>query len=88
MLDKAEYKAISDKAVRVIGSEIILAMSAAQRRLLNRALTKIVERTGSASKITDEEIEGQYEMIVEHARPAGSHEHPLQQISHLLHWAI
>lgn len=88
MLDKAEYKAISEKAVRVIGPDIILAMSTAQRGILNLALTRIVERTGSAAKITDAEIEGQYEMIVEHALPAGSHEHLLQQISHLLHWAI
>jgi hypothetical protein len=77
VLDKAEYKAISHQAVRVIGRDVILAMSTAQRGLLNCALTRIIERTGSASKITDAEIEGQYEMIVEHVLPTGSHEHLL-----------
>lgn len=77
MVDASEYKAISDKAVRVIGADTILSMSTAQRGLLNRALTRIVEKRGSASNVTEAEIEGQYDQIVEHVLPTGSHEHLL-----------
>jgi hypothetical protein len=77
----SEYRKISDKAVKVIGVEAILAMSPPQRGLLNNALDRLVVKRGSAENVTDDEILGQYEQIVDYALPTGTHEHLLQQLS-------
>jgi|GEM_PF-2656333 len=76
-IEKWMYKAISEKAVRVLGSAVIRAMSTPQIGLLNRELDWILERHQSVDTITDAEIEGAYEMIVCYALPTGSHEHLL-----------
>ena len=54
------HKKISDRAVRVIGEEIILTMSPPQRGLFNKALDRLVERAGSTLKVPDAERERQY----------------------------
>ena len=70
-----DYDALSAKAVQVIGRETILAMSRAQAGLLNKALSRLLERRGSVAAVTDAEIEGQYEQIVLYVLPTGTHEH-------------
>jgi len=79
MIEQTQYDAISHKAVQVIGRDLIRQMSAPQRGLLNKALNRLLERhKGSADSVTKDEIEGQYEMIVRHVLPTGSHEHLLK----------
>ena len=74
-----DYDALSAKAVRVIGDDVILAMSRAQAGLLNKALSRLLERRGSVAAVSDAEIEGQYEQIVMYVLPTGSHEHLSEQ---------
>jgi hypothetical protein len=76
-----EYKKLSNQAAKVIGAETILAMSPPQRGLLNQALDRLIARRGFAATITDEEIIGQYELIVDYALPTGTHEHLLDGLS-------
>lgn len=79
MSDQTQYETISHKAVSVIGREQIIRMSSAQRGLLNKGLKEILERHhGDANSVTPDEIEGEYEMIVKHVLPTGSHEHLLK----------
>ena len=75
--DKTHYETISHRAVRVLGTQTIDRMSDPQVGLLNKELKYLVDRHQSADKVTDAEIEGAYEMIVQHALPTGSHEHLL-----------
>jgi len=77
MLDKSQYKLISQRAVQVLGAQTIDRMSSPQIGLLNKSLDRILERRKSADLVTDAEIEGAYEMIVMYALPTGSHEHLL-----------
>ncbi len=77
MLDKSQYKLISQRAVQVLGTQTIDRMSSPQRGLLNKSLDRILERRKSVDLVTDAEIEGAYEMIVMYALPTGSHEHLL-----------
>jgi len=77
MLDKSQYKLISQRAVQVLGTQTIDRMSSPQIGLLNKSLDRILERRKSADLVTDAEIEGAYEMIVMYALPTGSHEHLL-----------
>jgi hypothetical protein len=77
MIDKSQYKLISQRAVQVLGSQTIHRMSDPQVGLLNKELKYLVDRHQSADKVTDAEIEGAYEMIVMYALPTGSHEHLL-----------
>ena len=77
VIDKMHYKIISHRAVQVLGRETRDRMSDPQVGLLNNELNYLVERHQSADKVTDAEIEGAYEMIVQHALPTGSHEHLL-----------
>ena len=74
-IDQTQYKILSDKAVKVLSRDVILQMSRAQQGLLNKALNRLLEEAGSADKVTPAEIEGQYEQIVMHVLPTGSHEH-------------
>lgn len=76
-----EYKKISDRAVKVIGAETIIAMSSPQRGLLNQALERLIIRYGNAEGISDVEIIGQYELIIDYALPTGTHEHLLGGLS-------
>jgi len=78
-IDKTQYDAMSHRAVKVIGKEVILSMSPAQRGLLNKALTRVLDRhKGDVDSVTDLEIVGQWEQIMHHVLPTGSHEHLLQ----------
>lgn len=76
-----EYQKISFKAVKVIGVETILSMSSPQRGLLNAALDRLLTKRGSAESVTDDEIVGQYEQIVDYALPTGTHEHLLVELT-------
>jgi hypothetical protein len=73
-----DYVAFSAKAVRVIGHDLILAMSEPQAGLLNKALDRLLLRRGSVKAVTDAEIEGQYEQIVMYVLPTGAHEYLLE----------
>lgn len=77
-IDQTQYKILSDKAVKVLSRDVILQMSRPQQGLLNKALNRLLEEAGSADKVTPAEIEGQYEQIVMHVLPTGSHEHFLK----------
>lgn len=77
-IDQTQYDAISLKAARVISPEVIRSMSSAQRGLFNQALGRVLERhKGNAKSVTDLEILGQWEQIMHHVLPTGSHEHLL-----------
>jgi len=76
--DQMQYDALSDKAVEVLGHKVIDRMSDAQVGLLNNALARLLARAGSVDKVTPAQIEGQYEQIVMHVLPTGSHEHFLK----------
>jgi hypothetical protein len=73
-----DYDALSVKAARVIGHDLILAMSEPQAGLLNKALDRLLLLHGSVETVTDAEIEGQYEQIVMYVLPTGAHEHLLE----------
>ena len=79
MLEPIDYKKISEKAVKVIGAKVICSMSPPQRGLLNNALERLIAKRGSAECVSDDEILGQYERIVDYALPAGTHEHLLDE---------
>ena len=81
MPDPIEYKKISEKAVKVIGAKAIRSMSPSQRGLLNNALERLIVKRGSAESVTEDEILGQYEQIVDHVLPTGSHEHLLGELT-------
>ena len=76
--DQIQLDALSVKAVKVLGHKAVDAMSKAQAGLLNRALDRLLAEAGSVDKVTPAEIEGQYEQIVMHVLPTGSHEHFLK----------
>jgi len=60
------YYNLSKRAVEVIGRDVILSMLPPQRGLLNKGLTEMLHRRkGDLSAITDDEIIGEYAMIVE-----------------------
>jgi hypothetical protein len=69
-LTQDDYTRLAHKAVRVIGSQRILDMSKAQTRLLDGSLARILRKTGSVEAVTDLELIGAYEMIVEHVLPS------------------
>jgi len=77
-IDQTQYDTLSNKAVEVLGYEAIDRMSDAQAGLLNKALDRLLEEAGAVDKVTPAEIEGQYEQIVMHVLPTGSHEHFLK----------
>ena len=69
ILTPADYERLSEKAVKVIGRNQIDAMSNAQINLLNGSLDRILRSHGTVDTITDLELIGAYEMIVEHVLP-------------------
>ena len=52
--------------MRVIGKDRIDGLSPAQINLLNYSLGRIIARRGSAEAVTEMELIGAYEMIVDH----------------------
>lgn len=69
ILTPADYEQLTAKAVKVIGLDQIDAMSKAQISLLNGSLDRILRVHGTIDTITDLELIGAYEMIVEHVLP-------------------
>ena len=77
-IDQTQYGVLSSRAVKVLGREAILTMSSAQQGLLNKALDRLLARhQGNPDSVTDLEILGQWEQIMHHVLPTGSHEHLL-----------
>jgi len=67
---------LSLKAVKILGKDVVDKMSDAQVGLLNKALDRLLTRhKGKVDSVTPAEIEGQYEQIMMHVLPTGSHEH-------------
>ncbi len=69
ILTPADYQRLSEKAVEVIGRNQIDAMSNAQINLLKGSLDRILRRHGTVGTITDLELIGAYEMIIEYVLP-------------------
>lgn len=80
MPEPVEYKKISEKAVKVICAKTIHSMSPPQRGLLNNVLERLIAKRGSAESISEDEILGQYEQIVDFVLPTGAHEHLLDEL--------
>ena len=77
-IEQTQLDALSHKAVKVLGNQTINQMSDPQVNLLDRALGRLLERhQGNVDSVTPAEIEGQYEQIMYHVLPTGSHEHYL-----------
>ena len=75
-IDQTLLDALSHKAVEVLGREVILQMSKPQLNLLDQALGRVLKHhNGDAASVTPEEIVGQWEQIMYHVLPTGSHEH-------------
>ena len=78
-IDQTQYAALSRRAEKVIGPKAVAQMSDAQLGLFNKALDRVLLRhQGNAESVTDLEILGQWEQIMHHVLPTGSHEHLLQ----------
>ena len=69
VLTQDDYDRLSNKAVSVIGQDRIDVLSRAQTNLLNVSLDRIIKRRGSVEAVTDMELIGAYEMIVDHVCP-------------------
>ena len=69
VLTQDDYDRLSNKAVSVIGQDRIDVLSRAQTNLLNVSLDRIIKRRGSVEAVTDMELIGAYEMIVDHVFP-------------------
>ena len=70
VLTQDDYDRLSNKAVSVIGQDRIDVLSIAQTNLLNASLDRIIKGRGSVEAVTDMELIGAYEMIVDHVFPA------------------
>jgi uncharacterized protein (DUF1778 family) len=75
MNDQTQYSALSRKAEKVIGQAQVDQMSDAQLGAFNAALDRLLEKRKSVEAVTPAEIEGQWEQIMHHVLPTGSHEH-------------
>ena len=71
VLNQDDYDQLSQKAVRVIGKDRIDGLSPVQTRLLNSSLDRIIAKRGSVEAVTEMELIGAYEMIVDHVFPEG-----------------
>ena len=69
VLTQDDYDRLSNKAVSVIGQDRIDVLSIAQTNLLNASLDRIIKGRGSVEAVTDMELIGAYEMIVDHVFP-------------------
>ena len=65
-MPQSEY---STRILKALGDQRLQATSARQRRLMDRAYSRLLEERGSLEKITDEEIVGIYELITEEVSP-------------------
>jgi len=79
-VEQTWLETLSHKAVKVLGHNVIDRMSDPQVNLLDRALARLVAKMGPAEAVSDLEIEGQYEQIMYHVLPTGSHEHFFEKI--------
>ena len=70
VLMQDDYDRLSNKAVSVIGQDRIDVLSIAQTNLLNASLDRIIKGRGSVEAVTDMELIGAYDMIVDHVFPA------------------
>jgi len=70
VLTQDDYDGLSHKAVHVIGRGKISALSNTQTNLLNASLDRILRSRGSVEAVTDMELIGAYEMIVDHVFPS------------------
>ena len=70
VLTQDDYDRLSNKAVSVIGQDRIDVLSIAQTNLLNASLDRIIKGRGSVEAVTDMELIGAYDMIVDHEFPA------------------
>ena len=68
MLRGEERENWTIRLLQVLGSENISALSTRQAVHLNKAFLRLIERK-STENITDMEILGQYELIVNHTSP-------------------
>jgi hypothetical protein len=66
--DQAQLDAFSKRISQVLGAEKLQAVSRRQEAFLNQAFDRLMKRK-PLDQITDEEILGQYEMIVDHVSP-------------------
>ena len=69
-LTQHDYDRLSNKAVSAIGQDRIDVLSIAQTNLFNASLDRIIKERGSVEAVTDMELIGAYEMIVDHLFPA------------------
>ena len=65
-MPQSEY---STRILKALGDQRLQMTSARQRRLMDRAYNRLLEKRRSLEKITDEEIVGIYEMITEEVSP-------------------
>ena len=56
------------RIIKVLGKERTSALSDRQDRILSQAYKRLLDRK-PLDMITDEEIKGQYEMVIEHLSP-------------------
>ena len=66
--DQAQLDAFSKKVSRALGKERLQTLSQRQAAHLNQAFARLLDRK-PLDQITDEEILGQYEVIVDHVSP-------------------
>jgi len=59
----------SIKVGKALGDQRLQATTARQRRLMDNALLRRLEKRGSVEKVTEDEIVGIYEMITEVVSP-------------------
>ena len=64
-----ELDEYSIKVGKALGDERLQATTARQRRLMDNALLRRLEKRGSVEKVTEDEIVGIYEIITEVVSP-------------------
>jgi hypothetical protein len=67
--EQMQVKEFSKQVSRALGQEKLGTLSARQKVHLNKALGRLVD-SKPLDKITDKEIEGQYNLVVDHLSPA------------------
>ena len=68
MLNERKVKWFLLRVADVLGDDKVLALSDRQDAALGRSLKRLLERK-PAEEVTDEEIVGQYELVVYHLSP-------------------
>lgn len=67
-IEKMQVKKFSKQVLRALGQEKLEALSQRQEVHLDKALGRLMD-SKSLDKITDQEIQGQYDLIVDHISP-------------------